>query len=74
MAVTADDAGQRVLSLQLPFAEPDDLEIGRRDGVRRGRVGTWRRALLLPDSLRRRPSAGARLVGDRLEIVFGAVS
>jgi arsenite-transporting ATPase len=74
MAVTADDAGQRVLSLQLPFAEPDDLEIGRRDGELLVRVGTWRRALLLPDSLRRRPSAGARLVGDRLEIVFGAVS
>jgi arsenite-transporting ATPase len=74
LAVTADDAGQRVLSLQLPFAEPDDLEIGRRDGELLVRVGTWRRALLLPDSLRRRPSAGARLIGDRLEITFGAVS
>jgi arsenite-transporting ATPase len=74
LAVTADDAGQRVLSLQLPFADPDDLEIGRRDGELLVRVGTWRRALLLPDSLRRRPSAGARLIGDRLEITFGAVS
>ena len=70
--VTAEDDGRRVLSLQLPFAEPGDLEIGRRDGELLVRVGTWRRALMLPDSLRRRPSAGARLVGDRLEIVFGA--
>jgi arsenite-transporting ATPase len=64
--------GDRVLSLQLPFADPDDLDVGRRDGELLVRVGTWRRALLLPDSLRRRPSAGARIVGDRLEITFGA--
>jgi arsenite-transporting ATPase len=74
MQVSADEAGQRVLSLQLPFADPADLEIGRRDGELLVRVGTWRRALLLPDSLRRRPSAGARLMGDRLEIVFGVVT
>jgi arsenite-transporting ATPase len=68
------DDGARVLSLQLPFADPADLEVGRRDGELLVRVGTWRRALLLPDSLRGRPSAGARLVGDRLEITFGAPS
>ena len=66
------DSDERVLSMQLPFAEPDDLEVGRRDGELLVRVGTWRRALVLPDSLRRRPSAGARMVGDRLEITFGA--
>ena len=71
LQVRATDDGRRVLSIQLPFAEPGDLEIGRRDGELLVRVGTWRRALLLPDSLSRRPSAGARMVGNRLEITFG---
>jgi arsenite-transporting ATPase len=62
---------RRVLSLQLPLADPDELQVGRRDGELLVRVGGWRRALLLPDSLRRRPTAGARLVGDRLEVTFG---
>lgn len=70
LRVTAGADGKRVLSLRLPFAEPQDLDVGRRDGELLVRVGSWRRALLLPDSLRRRPSAGARLVGDRLEISF----
>ena len=72
LQVRATEDGQRVLSLQLPFAEPADLEVGRRDGELLVRVGTWRRALLLPDSLSRRPSAGAKMVGNRLEITFGA--
>lgn len=70
LVVSARDDGQRVLSMQLPFAEPDDLDVGRRDGELLVRVGSWRRALVLPDSLRHRPSAGALLVGDRLEITF----
>ena len=72
MQVRASPDGKRVLSLQLPFAEPADLEVGRRDGELLVRVGSWRRALLLPDSLSRRPSAGAKMVGNRLEITFGA--
>ena len=64
-----------VLSLALPFADRDDLELGRRHDELFVRVGPYRRALLLPDSLRRRTVAGARFchTGDgenRLEITF----
>jgi arsenite-transporting ATPase len=61
-----------VLSLTLPFAERDDLDLGRVDGELLVRVGPYRRALLLPDSLRRRRVQGARMVGDRLEVTFVA--
>jgi arsenite-transporting ATPase len=74
LRVVAGEDGQRVLSLQLPLAQPEDLDVGRRDGELLVRVGSWRRAMMLPDSLNRRPTAGARLVGDRLEITFGAPS
>jgi hypothetical protein len=35
-------------------------------------VGSYRRALVLPDSLRRREVVGARMSGDRLEVEFVA--
>jgi arsenite-transporting ATPase len=68
-----DRRGSRlVLSVQLPFAEADDLEVGRRHDELFLRVGAYRRAIVLPDSLRRRPVDGARMAGDRLEVTFGA--
>ena len=39
-----------VLSLDLPFADRDDLELGRKDGDLLVRVGSHRRAIVLPDS------------------------
>ncbi|MFN2606285.1 MAG: ArsA family ATPase [Acidimicrobiales bacterium] len=63
---------RHLLSLQLPFAEAADLDVGRRHDELFVRVGTYRRAIVLPDSLRRRPVDGARMVGDRLEVTFGA--
>jgi arsenite/tail-anchored protein-transporting ATPase len=62
--------GGYVLSLELPFADKDDLDVGRRHDELFVRVGPYRRALLLPDSLRRRRVTGARFVADRLEITF----
>ena len=59
-----------VLSFQLPFTERDDLEVGRHDGELLVRVGPYRRALVLPDSLKRREVSGARMVGGRLEVTF----
>jgi arsenite-transporting ATPase len=59
-----------VLSIQLPFTDRDDLELGRHDGELLVRVGPYRRALVLPDSLKRRQVAGARMVEDRLEVTF----
>jgi arsenite-transporting ATPase len=59
-----------VLSVQLPFTERDDVELGRHDGELFVRVGPHRRALVLPDSLKRREVAGARMVDGRLEVTF----
>jgi arsenite-transporting ATPase len=60
----------RLLSLDLPFADKDDLEVARRDGELLVRVGPHRRAIVLPDSLRKRDVGRAKMVDDRLEISF----
>lgn len=60
-----------VLELDLPFAHEGDLELGRRRDELLVRVGPYRRALLLPDSLRRRSVAAASLSGGTLRVVFG---
>jgi arsenite-transporting ATPase len=66
------DGQSYVLSLHLPFAERDDLDLGRRGDELLIRVGPHRRNLLLPDSLRRREVAGAHMEGDWLEVTFDA--
>lgn len=58
------------LVLELPFADREDLELGRRDDELLIRVGGYRRALLLPDSLKRRPVGAASLRDGRLRITF----
>ncbi len=58
------------LVLELPFADKDDLELGRRDDELLIRVGGHRRSLLLPDSLRRRPVGAASLRDGRLRVTF----
>jgi len=63
-----------VLSVELPFTDRDDLELGRHDGELLVRVGPYRRALVLPDSLKRRRVDGARMVDGRLEVTFGATT
>lgn len=62
--------GRSVLSLDLPFADRDDLELGRRGGEVLVRVGPYRRAITLPDSLRRRAIADASLREGTLELTF----
>jgi len=63
-------AGSYHLTLELPFADHDDLEVGRKDDELLIRVGPYRRALLLPDSLRRRTITDASLRQGRLRVVF----
>lgn len=65
------DAGSYVLSLALPFADRDDLEVGRHGEELLVRVGPYRRAILLPDSLRRRAVTSASLLDGRLTVTFG---
>lgn len=62
--------GHVELTLDLPFADRDDLELGRRDDELLIRVGPYRRSLMLPDSLRRRAVTSASLRGGRLRVVF----
>jgi arsenite-transporting ATPase len=59
-----------VLSLELPFAERDEVELTRSADELFIALGPHRRNLVLPDSLRRRRLAGASLVDGRLEVVF----
>lgn len=59
-----------VLSLELPFTDRDDLEVGRRGDELLIRVGPHRRAVVLPDTLRPREVLGATMAAGRLEITF----
>ena len=60
------------LFVDLPFADRDDLDLGRHDDDLLIRVGPYRRALLLPDSLRRRQVTAASLHDGRLRVTFAA--
>lgn len=63
-------AGRTTLSLELPFAGKDELELGRRGDELLVKVGPYRRAITLPDSLRSRAVADASLKQGRLKVVF----
>jgi arsenite-transporting ATPase len=63
-------ADATVLVLELPFADKDDIELGRRGDELLVRVGPYRRAVLLPDSLRRRRVSDAALRRGRLRVTF----
>ncbi len=61
-----------VLTIPLPFADRDELEIGRRDDELLVSVGAHRRAVMLPDSLRSREVGDATLKAGTLVVTFGA--
>ena len=61
-----------VLRLSLPGADKEDLELAQHDDELLVRVGPYRRAIVLPESLRRRPVGTASLKDGVLEIRFGA--
>lgn len=63
-----------VLSLAIPFADHDDLEVGRSAAELFVRVGPYRRALVLPDSLKRRSVEAAKMEAGRLEVAFGTAA
>jgi arsenite-transporting ATPase len=70
LRIERDGEDYRLL-LELPFADRDDLEVGRRGEELLVRVGPYRRALVLPDSLRRRTVTGAKLDDGHLAVTFG---
>jgi arsenite/tail-anchored protein-transporting ATPase len=62
-----------LLRMALPFADRNELELGRNGAELLVRVGPYRRSLLLPDALARRPVADAALHEGRLDVRFGPV-
>jgi arsenite-transporting ATPase len=58
------------LVLELPFTERDDVSLVRRGDELHVTVGPYRRALLLPDSLRRRKVVDASVRDDCLTVLF----
>jgi arsenite-transporting ATPase len=71
LGVRRTSDGDLVLDIGLPFTEHDDLELGRNGDELLVRVGPYRRGIVLPDALRRRGVAGARLRDGRLTVAFG---
>ena len=61
----------QVMSIELPFATRDDLDVSQVDDELVVTVGPYRRALVLPDSLRRRDVTGAALSEGTLRVTFG---
>jgi arsenite-transporting ATPase len=59
-----------VLEIDLPFSDRDELELGRAGDELLVRVGPYRRAVVLPDTLRRRSVTAARLRNGRLVVTF----
>jgi arsenite/tail-anchored protein-transporting ATPase len=58
------------LSMRLPFVSRDDMDIHRRGDELFVRVGSYKRNLILPQTLKRMEVRGANFVGDHLEIMF----
>jgi arsenite-transporting ATPase len=62
--------GGYILSMRLPFVTGGDLDVHRRGDELFVRVGSYKRNLLLPQTLKRLAIRGANLVEDHLEIGF----
>jgi arsenite-transporting ATPase len=60
-----------VLMMRLPFVSREDMDIHRRGDELYVRVGTYKRNLILPQTLKRMTVREANFAGDRLEILFG---
>ena len=69
MTIERTDAGYE-LRLELPFAERGDVDVARGDDDLLITLGPYRRAVYLPDSLRRREVAGAALRDGVLTVDF----
>lgn len=59
-----------VLTMRLPFANRDEMDVHRRGEELFVRVGSYKRNLILPQTLKRMVVQGANFAGDHLEIVF----
>jgi arsenite-transporting ATPase len=63
--------GGYVLSLRLPFVSRDEMDIHRRGEELYVRVGSYKRNLILPQTLKRMVVREASFADEHLEILFG---
>jgi len=70
MGIERQPSGRRVLRIDLPFVGSDELEVSRVNDDLHIRVGPYRRAILLPDSLRHRHVEDASLRDGALRVTF----
>ena len=66
----SDEGGDVELIMQVPFAERGDIDLMRHADEVFVTVGSYRRSLILPDSLQRRTIRGAKMHEGELRIVF----
>ena len=59
-----------VMSLRIPFAEREDVELSGKGDELFVKVGPYRRTIMLPKALAVRTLSGAQLRDDHLEILF----
>jgi arsenite-transporting ATPase len=59
-----------VLSMRLPFAGREDLDVHRKGDELFIKVGGYKRNLILPQTLQRLVVREASFKGDRLEVLF----
>jgi arsenite-transporting ATPase len=69
MRVVAGKQGRMALELKLPFAE-GRLDLARSDDDLIVTIGSYRRSIMLPQSLRRRQVTGAEFDGPLLKVTF----
>jgi arsenite-transporting ATPase len=69
MAISRHGEGY-LLTLKLPFAEREELDLSAKGEELFVRVGPYRRTIILPKVLATRRVISAKLVGERIEIVF----
>ncbi len=69
MRVRRDDDGRMILELRLPYAE-ERFDLARKDEDLIVTLGSHRRSIMLPQSLRRRQIVDASFEGPVLEITF----
>jgi arsenite-transporting ATPase len=60
-----------ILSMRLPFVSRDSMDIHRKGEELFVRVGSYKRNLILPQTLKRMVVREANFSGDQLEIMFG---
>ena len=69
MRVRRDDEGRMILELRLPYAE-ERFDLARKDDDLIVTLGSHRRSIMLPQSLRRRQIVDASFEGSVLQILF----